>query len=284
MEGTDNLLAFLSGDDSICLRFSSLSILKKDADETYGKADLRKKAEAKGLSFSESDDKGIASYEKATEQDGTPLLMKVWEIATKGTLVIATATIAKSKLHTRVVKQTLAMVPEILETIAITKVHKLVKAADRTIETTVQTLDAFPQTFTPFGAAENDWLHENLEEAARLGVKYGSGGALSPEELDRVFIRWSMEETDREPDDVICDALGAAFGDYFVENHDFRWAVVNDKYGSDMCVRHVRGKYMAFPRASVEKRIGTRAEFFESVYLVTLHGLEQFLEDQRPEQ
>ena len=50
-------------------------------------------------------------------------------------------------------------------------------------------------------------------------------------------------------------ALGAAFGEYLVEQHDFRSVVVNDQYGTDYAVRHQVGSTMAFPVSSVIKRI-----------------------------
>src|SRR5690606_35243220 len=108
---------------------------------------------------------------------------------------------------------------------------------------------------------------ENASVAQELSLAYGSGSLLDPEELDRVFSRWTLEEGEKEPPHVVANALGAAFGEYLVERHGFSWAVVTDAYGTEFAVTHPLGKTTAFPRASVEKRIENgQTEFFFHVY------------------
>lgn len=281
MEDERTLLAHPKGEDVISLRFSSISISKKDGnDETAGKIAVRQRAEEMGLAYHEVEDKGILSYEDPSEQDGVPLLVKYWYIGSKNTIVIFSATILEPKKNARVVTDTLALIPLILDSLKITKTYRAVVAEDRTVETFTTTADPTPQTVEPFGPEQDLWLNESLELARALGVKYASGGDLTPEELDVVFSRWMHDEDEKESDDAVANALGAAFGDYLVEQHGFRWVVVTDEYGTEYAVKHTTGQTTAFPRASVEKRIEDKCpEFFQNVYLIVLDQLKRSEEE-----
>jgi hypothetical protein len=58
--------------------------------------------------------------------------------------------------------------------------------------------------------------------------------------------------------------------------------VVTDEYGTEYAVRHTIGETMAFPRASVQKRIEDRCpEFFQNVYLIVLDQLKRSAEEQK---
>jgi len=281
MEDERTLLAHPKGEDVISLRFSSISISKKDGnDETAGKIAVRQRAEEMGLAYHEVEDKGILSYEDPSEQDGVPLLVKYWYIGSKNTIVIFSATILEPKKNARVVTDTLALIPLILDSLKITKTYRAVVAEDRTVETFTTTADPTPQTVEPFGPEQDLCLNESLELARALGVKYASGGDLTPEELDVVFSRWMHDEDEKESDDAVANALGAAFGDYLVEQHGFRWVVVTDEYGTEYAVKHTTGQTTAFPRASVEKRIEDKCpEFFQNVYLIVLDQLKRSEEE-----
>ncbi len=117
------------------------------------------------------------------------------------------------------------------------------------------TVEPMAQKITPFGPSENAWLEENRQLAAAMGIKYGSGGALTLEELDVVFGRWTLEVEDKEPAMTVANALGSAFGDFVVEQHGFSWVVVTDQYGTDYAVKHPVLELIAFPSSSVAKRI-----------------------------
>ncbi len=92
--------------------------------------------------------------------------------------------------------------------------------------------------------------------------------------MDTIFARWLNDEDPKEEPDVVANALGAAFGEWFVERLGFQWMVITDQYGSEYAVRHKLEENTAFPRASVEKRIKSReTEFFDSIYLIVLQNL-----------
>jgi hypothetical protein len=70
--------------------------------------------------------------------------------------------------------------------------------------------------------------------------------------------------------------LGAAFGEFLVEQKEFRWVVVTDEYGTEYAVRCNIGEVTAFPRASIEKRIEDGCpELFQNIYLMTLDQLKR---------
>jgi hypothetical protein len=155
-------------------------------------------------------------------------------------------------------------------------------AADRQVQAVVTTVDSFPQEIVPFGPKENAWREQSLELVRALGLKYGSSGDLTPKELDMVFSRWMHDNGERESNDAVANALGAAFGDYLVEQHGFRWVVVTDKYGTEYAVRHGIGESMAFPRTSVQKRIERRCPgFFQDLCLGILDQLKRSKEERK---
>jgi hypothetical protein len=138
----------------------------------------------------------------------------------------------------------------------------------------VQTEDPAPQSISTFNGADLDWLAANLDRARTLGIKYGSGGEMGPEELDLIFSRWMHETQDKEQNEYIAEALGAVFGAYLVQKHGFEWVVVTDEYGTEYAVKHLVKDTIAFPRASIEKRIeDEEPEFFQRLLLLILDGL-----------
>jgi len=274
-EDDGTLLAHPKGDDAITLRASTLILNRKDGqDETAGRVAVQDEAKKRGLRYWEIADKGVISYEGSSEQNGVPLRIKYWYIGSKNTFVIFSATTLKAKMDSKPVKAVLDQIPRILDSIKITKLRRLVTAEDRQVEAVVTTVEPFPQTTVPFGSQEEVWLHEALERARALGIKYGGGGDLTPQELDVVFSRWMEDDEEKETDDAVANALGAAFGEYLVEGHGFRWVVVTDTHGTEYAVRYGVGESMAFPRTSVQKRIASRCrEFFQDLYVGILDHL-----------
>src|ERR1700733_9934515 len=116
--------------------------------------------------------------------------------------------------------------------------HKIASYEGHEVPITEECVDPVEQKVVDFGPTENGWLEENRQLATALGLKYGSGGFLAPEELDVVFSRWTYDDQEKEPGESVANALGAAFGDYLVEQHGFRWVVVTDQYGTEYAVKH----------------------------------------------
>jgi hypothetical protein len=283
MEDDSTLMAYPRGEETVTLRFSSISVVVKGRDERAGATFVRQSANEHGHSYTEIADKGVASYEEDSERDGVPLVVCFWEVGCKNTVVIVSATIPKKQRQHRTVRETLEAMPAILRSLEVTKIHQVIESDAGEVEFTIETADPMPQSVRPFGQDEEDWLAASLHHAAALGARYGSGGELGPEELDCVFSRWMSEEGEKEPSDLVANALGAALGAYLVEHRGFRWILLTDKWGSEYAVRHPVGETTAFPRASVVKRIEAgQSECFQHLYLAILEQLERSEAD-RPE-
>jgi hypothetical protein len=120
----------------------------------------------------------------------------------------------------------------------------------------------------------------SLESARALGVKYGDGGEQTPAELDRIFWRWRQDTDDKPGGEELANALGAAFGEFLIERHGFRWALVTDEFGTEYTVRHSPGETMAFPRSSVEKRLDVDdPEIFQNLTAAIVHRLREAEEE-----
>jgi hypothetical protein len=282
MEDDNTLLAYLVNEDAISLRASSLSFCRKDGnDETAGKVAVQERAQKKGLHYYERDDKGILAYEEPSEQDGIPLVIKYWYVGSKNTMVILSATIDANQINRKSVHEVLATIPRIVESVKINTIRRVIEGEDRQIETYVTTAEPTPQRIEPFRAEENAWLETNLKVAAELNLKYGSGGDFTPQELDAIFSRWMQEEEKKETGEAVANALGAAFGEFLVEQKGFRWVVVTDEYGTEYAVKCDIGEVTAFPRASIEKRIEDGIpELFQNIYLMILDQLKRCKEDE----
>lgn len=273
----DNTLLAWPGGDSISLRFSSISMSKKGKDGgDVAKQYLRNQAQEENLLFYEVGDKGVQCFEEKAEHEGQPLLINYWYVGSKSTVVIVSATIVTAKLADSDVKELLDLMPRIIESIDIKKTHKIASYEGCEVPITEETVEQVEQKIVPFGPSENAWLEDNRHKAASLGVKYGSGGSLSPEELDIVLSRWTGEDGDRESSEIVASALGAAFGDYLVENHGFRWVVVTDQFGTDYAVRHPVAELLAFPASSVSKRIeANESECFQALRAAIMDVLQR---------
>jgi len=272
MEDDETLMAYPDPGNFITLRFSSISIVKKGSDDKpVAETHIRNKAAEQGYQYVQAGKHGVAVTQEESEQDGHLLLIKYWYVGSKNTVVIVSATILKSSLKSALVRQTLEHMPRILESLEITKSHHVIVSGDNEIEFTEQVVDPAPQETRPFAAAEDAWLEEADRHSRELSIQYGSGGELDPEELDRIFSRWMNEPGEKESDEIVANSLGAAFGSYLVEHHGFQWIVVTDEYGTEYAVRHDLNHTIAFPRASVQKRIENgQAEFFNHVFLIIL--------------
>ena len=193
-EDDTTLLAYPKDTDHIAIRFSSISFAKVNEDEFVGKSFVRRNATENGYRFSEIGENGIATFEEDSLEDGVPMLIKYWEVGSKNTIVVISATILQARRNSLKVKKTLRHMPHILESLDVTKSHRIIETDGNKVEATVQTINPTPQEIAPFGLSERVWLEENMQQARDLSMKDGSGGVLYPKELDRIFSRWTFEQ------------------------------------------------------------------------------------------
>ena len=280
VENDDTLTAYR--DESITLRFSSISFAKPgQSDEETAKDYVHRQAKEMNHPYSESGENGIMSFEEQTEEEGEPLVISYWYVGAKNTILIVSATVLATQTKSPSVREILDLMPQVIESVKITLLHKRIVHEDQEIPVTEQVVESTEQQIASFGPAENAWLEECRSVAASLGLKYGSGGDLTPDELDLVFSRWTFDDDDKESSDSVADALGVAFGDYLVENHEFRWVIVTDEYGTANAVRHRDSEVMTFPTSSVAKRIeDNEPECFKILLAMLLDVLGRFKNDE----
>ena len=275
MENDTTLLAYPAESNAIALRISSISFTKKDdAEGIAAETHARKQAAERGLKCETIGGKPFFTYDQPSKgNDGSPLTIRFWMVGSKTTLVVVSATISVSKKKDATVRRLLDAMHPILESVQITTTHLIASHDGQEVNLTTKAVDdPPPQQVMPFGPAENCWLERSCEAAGQLSVKYGSGGDLGPEQLDVVFGRWMIDDGDKEPPKIVADALGAAFGEHVVDRHGFQWVVVTDSFGTDYAIR--KGETMAFPQASVMKRIErNETALFQALSVGILHAL-----------
>lgn len=220
-EDDSTLLVYPRSAESINLRFTCISFTKKDCSEAGGLEFIRDRAQEQNYLLQELPDKAVVSYEKESVEDGVALIIKYWEVGSKNTVVIISATIIKDRQDAPIVRETLKTMPKILKSLEITKLHRVIEDSGRIVEATVQLAEPTPQATRPFATGENKWLEENIARAKLLGAKYGTGSELTPEELDVIFSKWLHQSAHKEGPDTIVNALGAAYGEYLVKQHGF---------------------------------------------------------------
>ncbi|MGE0537526.1 MAG: DUF3806 domain-containing protein [Pirellulales bacterium] len=276
MEDDETLLAY-AADDAVNLRISCLSIVTRGPDRDSVVQDgLPDRAKREGNLLAMYGENPAIVEETTSEQDGEALIIRRWHVGSANTLTIVSLTTTPALLVTPTTQQLLGLMPRIIESVTITRSQKIIIDENgKEVTITKRVVEETPQELLPFTSTDNAWLDESRRNASALGLTYGDGGELTPALLDVVFRRWVFDEDpEKEDGDTVADALGAAFGDYLVEHHGFYWLVIKDEWGSEPAVKHREVNSIAFPRASVVKRIEDReTDFFRGVLAAILHGL-----------
>ena len=126
------------------------------------------------------------------------------------------------------------------------------------------------QTIEPPNDAEAEWVRTNV-----MGVREAAGGEASPAQIDELYAGWFEEwtakpEEDRDDPNPMINAFGLAFGQVLVDELGLDWAVVTDKYGTEIAVHGQPGDLLVFPPNLVAKRFERgETHFLEPIY----HGI-----------
>jgi hypothetical protein len=131
------------------------------------------------------------------------------------------------------------------------------------------------QLKTDFTNKDKAWLVESLQKAGQLKNDYWEKpmpkkNEFMPVVLDEVFGRWMNDTSKTKKDaDFVINSLGAAFGQYLVDNYNMKWIIVKDDYGTDYAVIHKNWNIIAFPLSSVNKGIEQdKQNLFSSIELM----------------
>lgn len=96
---------------------------------------------------------------------------------------------------------------------------------------------------------------------------YAPGAAPSLKAYDEAFRLWQRDHANRFSVDDVVARLGAYLGSRLVTDFDMEWIQVTDEYGTDLAVRARKYEVIAFPFASVAKRIQNKQyDFMAGVY------------------
>jgi hypothetical protein len=118
--------------------------------------------------------------------------------------------------------------------------------------------------------SEVTWLGQ-MQEGGRIlhNIYVGPLDTLpDPPALDAIWVKWQSDESPERPDaNMVVNALGLCFGQQLVDRIGFRWAVVTDKYGTEMGCIAQPGDVTVFPANLTAKRLDKGASpFFAEVF------------------
>lgn len=118
--------------------------------------------------------------------------------------------------------------------------------------------------------SEVTWLGQ-MQEGGRIlhQVYVGPLDTLpDPPALDAIWVKWQSDEGTERPDpNMVVNALGLCFGQHLVERLGFRWAVITDKYGTEMGCIAQPGDITVFPANLTAKRLDKGAgPFFAELF------------------
>ena len=109
-------------------------------------------------------------------------------------------------------------------------------------------------------AGEIGWIQQQLD-AAKLFIEAFSpadaGQPSSREALDRAFAAWLAQNSqDNAEVNGVINAVGIRFGQFLVDEANFRWVVASDAQGTDLAVLALpgRGDVLVYPANFVAKR------------------------------
>lgn len=148
------------------------------------------------------------------------------------------------------------------------------------------TEDPSPRKITPVAGDELRRL-ETLSKDAPQFLETYLPGTSDPglKEYDRSFRAWQTSRNKRHSDRQVVDLLGSYLGNKCVSDLAMEWVIVTDKYGTNYAVRGKTTEVIAFPFATVQKRIENKEhDFLHGVYYAIKQALESGKYKQRNEE
>jgi hypothetical protein len=134
-------------------------------------------------------------------------------------------------------------------------------------------------------ASEVKWLGQMQEGSRVLEQLYlgSSNGLPDVKALDEVWTRWQSDTSPERPDpNTVVNALGLCFGQHLVDRLGFRWAVITDKYGTEMGLIAQPGDVTVFPANMTAKRLEDGAHPFFAELFSQIEARVRQLRKQKP--
>ncbi len=129
-----------------------------------------------------------------------------------------------------------------------------------------------PQQKVDFADKDKNWLAQSLVNARIIESHYWKNPLpkekeFLPEVLDEVFNLWMNDKsTTKQQANLVIISLGAASGQWLVDNYNMKWIIVTDSYGTDYAVIHKKWNIIAYPLSSVKEGVAeNKKKFFSTI-------------------
>jgi len=145
---------------------------------------------------------------------------------------------------------------------------KTIQAPEGPVAVKSKTVEATPQQVQPASAEDVAAFKKEAARADEFIREYLPGdNPTDLKNLDYAFRLWQSDKKSRYSADDVIDILGSYLGSKVVEDFGMEWVVVQDEQGTDFAVRSKKVEVMAFPFATVGKRVDKEEyDFMVGVY------------------
>ena len=240
------VILYTADENTVYIRISVLSIAPKDESKAINIQDtVAKNAKEEGYVLKIKGDKSYYGYHSDSLEEGN--VTYIYEVGYLDSYIIFSVTVPLEDKENVETKNALSDVEEMIETIATIYLKRTTifepKYADykEVYERVSEVLN--------IQASELDALHEKNRTVP-----------LIQEILDEEL--YSKEQT------YELQSLGLALGDYIqYQFSGFKWGIVRDEYGRDLCLNHQEQSIVIFPLTMISKRIED-GEFVSVQHLV----------------
>lgn len=263
----------LEGCEDVYLRFNVLGFAPKD-DSVAPATGYSIIAESGKPNLEVREDRAISMEQSIAEQDGESWVCQNWATGFQAPCLVLLSVMILERARDRApVKEVLAFLPDLLDSIFPAQEERAVETLHGQVEYTSTQVESFPQENRPLQGAERQWIREQEAAGRKVASRYASvfeNTTITTDLLDEVFAAWSSDSSPERPDaDRVAEGLGVLFGQNLVSSLGMEWVKVEDAQGSDFGVRLVGYELISFPIAAVHKRIASgEVGFFTNVHEV----------------
>jgi hypothetical protein len=154
--------------------------------------------------------------------------------------------------------------------------HQTYPAPEGPVSSNVRTVDPWPQKVRPVTATELKDIVDAASGSAAFLKKYApAANAGSLRAYDQAFQAWKSNGPGDFTRDEVTVVLGAYLGQRMVSDLDMEWVLVDDQFGQSYAVQSKKTKVMAFPFASLGKRVdGGQEDVVYGVYNIAKGSIE----------
>jgi hypothetical protein len=120
--------------------------------------------------------------------------------------------------------------------------------------------------FAELNPTEAEWVAKHADDAPEL-IEHLTGedvaGEVTVEQLDAAWAGFlQIAEENPQAVNPVVNILGVAFGQILVRDHDMKWVVATDRYGTDIALLGQPGDLVVYPTNAVAKRWESRETGF----------------------